>query len=60
MDFFKKSCKELCTRLWKDISNTQKRITTTDELDKFVENKCKACAEGKSEQKINKITRFMD
>ena len=39
MDFFKKSCKELCTRLWKDISNTQKRITTTDELDKFIEAK---------------------
>lgn len=40
MDFFKKSCKELCTRLWKDISDTQKRITTTDELDKFIEAKC--------------------
>ena len=40
MDFFKKSCKELCTRLWKDMSDTQKRITTTDELDKFIEAKC--------------------
>lgn len=50
MDFFKKSCKELCTRLWKDISDTQKRITTTDELDKFVLDKC---AEYDKESKTN-------
>lgn len=34
MDFFKKSCKELCEQLCNN------KIKTKDELDKFIEAKC--------------------